>query len=77
MEAETETFWTLLHNVAHWEFEIFLMLLFDVVIGLIIWPKFSKWVLHHKSDDQKLEELQLQCKKLQIKVNRLSRKIRQ
>ena len=24
-----ETFWTLLHDKGHWEFEIFLMLLFD------------------------------------------------
>jgi hypothetical protein len=33
-----ETFWTLLGNAAHWQFELFLMILFDVVIGAIAWP---------------------------------------
>ena len=51
---EQETFWTLLRNLPHWEFELFLMLLFDVVLGLLIWPWFRKWVLHHSSDDEKL-----------------------
>ena len=43
-----ETFWTLLGNSAHWEFEIFLMILFDGVIGLIIWPQIKHLLKDHK-----------------------------
>lgn len=43
MVAEVETFWTLLHDTAHWEFEIFLMILFDGLIGYVgfklLWPR--------------------------------------
>jgi hypothetical protein len=28
-----DTFWTLLHDRAHWEFEIFLIFLFDIVLA--------------------------------------------
>lgn len=55
---EHETFWTLFKDIAHWEFELFLMFLFDVVIGILIWPRLKRWAKHHKSDDQKLEDLQ-------------------
>jgi hypothetical protein len=55
---EHETFWTLLTDVAHWQFEIFLIVLFDVVIGLLIWPKIKQWFKHHKEDDNKLHELE-------------------
>ena len=34
--ADPETFWFLLHNAAHWEIEIFLMVLFDGLIGALI-----------------------------------------
>ena len=40
-----ETFWTLLKDPAHWEFEGFLMLLFDVLLGMILWP-FVKRHIH-------------------------------
>lgn len=33
-----ESFWSLLRDPAHWYFELFLMLLFDVLIGAIAWP---------------------------------------
>lgn len=33
-----ETFGTLLKDPAHWEFELFLMLLFDGLIGAVVWP---------------------------------------
>lgn len=33
-----ETFWVLLRDPAHWEFELFLILLFDGVIGALVWP---------------------------------------
>lgn len=35
---EHETFWSLLTNLPHLEFEIFLTLVQDVVIGLLVWP---------------------------------------
>lgn len=40
------------------------MFLFDVVIGLILFPFFKKWILHHKTDDQKLDEVREQVKLL-------------
>ena len=54
---EHETFWSLLSDPAHWLFELFLIVLFDVIIGVIIWPRIKKAILHHQSDDQKLDEL--------------------
>ncbi len=56
--AEHETFFTLLTDEAHWEFEIFLILLFDVLIGLLIWPWIKKFLIHHKSDDERIAELE-------------------
>jgi hypothetical protein len=47
-----ETFWTLLHDRAHWEFEIFLMLLFDGIIGVILWPFAKKHIEHHLARDR-------------------------
>ena len=53
MSLEQETFWSLLHNAAHWEFEIFLMILFDGVIGLLLWPFIKKHWKHHTDRDRK------------------------
>lgn len=37
--CEPETFWTLLHNAAHWQFELFLLVLVDgLLLGLFL-PK--------------------------------------
>jgi hypothetical protein len=51
-----ETFWTLLHDMAHWEFEIFLMIIFDGVLGglvtYLIWPKIKEHWAHHKARDK-------------------------
>ncbi len=47
-----ETFWTLLHDIAHWEFELFLMLLFDVIIGALLWPTIKKHWNHHIERDK-------------------------
>lgn len=47
-----ETFWDLLRNSAHWEFEIFLMLLFDGVIVGIFYPFVRKHWKHHVDRDQ-------------------------
>lgn len=49
----TETFWTLLHDVAHWEFEIFLMLLFDGLIVGMFAPYVRKHLRHHIERDQR------------------------
>jgi hypothetical protein len=47
-----ETFLTLLKDPAHWEFEIFLIVLFDGLLGLIIWPKIKNFMKHYQSDDK-------------------------
>jgi len=46
-----ETFWSLLHDAAHWEFELFLMAVFDGVIGCLLWPFVRKHWQHHKRHD--------------------------
>ena len=63
---EQETFWTLFTDLAHWEFELFLILIFDVLLGLLLWPAVRKFILHHKSDDERIAELEK-------KVNELSK----
>jgi hypothetical protein len=65
---EHETFWTLMRSSAHWEFELFLILLFDGLIGAILWPRLHKWTRHHKSDDDQLADLQKQLKTIQDKL---------
>lgn len=56
---ETETFRSLLHDGAHWEFELFVgfieMLAFDVVIGLFAWPFVMKHWKHHVDRDRREE----------------------
>jgi hypothetical protein len=46
-----ETFWTLLRDAAHWEFEIFLMLLFDGLVAGILWPFVRVHWKHHLAHD--------------------------
>ncbi|MBI1974468.1 MAG: hypothetical protein HYS51_01260 [Candidatus Zambryskibacteria bacterium] len=62
---EQETFWTLVRDVAHWEFEIFLIIIFDVIIGILIWPRIRKLFKHHEEDDHKLAELEERVNKLE------------
>ena len=52
MMEQPDTFWTLLHNWAHWEFEIFLMILFDGIIFGIIWNSIRKHWQHHLDRDR-------------------------
>jgi hypothetical protein len=59
-----ENFIDLLKDPAHWEFEIFLMIIFDVVIGLFIWPFVRRALVHHKSDHKRLEDLEREVKSL-------------
>jgi hypothetical protein len=63
-----ETFWTLLHDPAHWEFEIFLIVIFDGLIGLLIWPKIRKFTTHHKSDDERIDDLEREVKELKSRL---------
>lgn len=64
---EEETFYTLLTDPAHWQFEIFLIILFDVIVGLLLWPYVRKFLLHHKSDDERIEELERRVEELMNK----------
>jgi len=65
---EHETFFSLLRSAPHWEFELFLLVIVDGLIGLILWPSFRKRILHHQSDDQKIEALEKQVKALQERL---------
>lgn len=62
---EHETFWTLLCDPAHWMFELFLIFIFDILIGLIIWPYLMKFIRHHRGDDDQIACLQRQVAELQ------------
>jgi len=59
---EHETFLTLLKDPAHWMFEIFLIALFDGLIGLILWPKIKKFLQHYKSDDKIIHDWEKKLK---------------
>lgn len=63
-----ETFFDLLKDPAHWEFEIFLIIIFDVIIGLIVWPFIQKALIHHKSDHERLEDLENELRSLKEKI---------
>jgi uncharacterized membrane-anchored protein YhcB (DUF1043 family) len=63
-----ETFFDLLKDPAHWEFEIFLILIFDVIIGAIIWPFVRGGLKHHKSDHERLEDLEREVKMLKDRL---------
>lgn len=63
-----ETFWDLLKDPAHWWFELFLIFLFDVVVGLIIWPFVQKALVHHKSDHERLEDLEREVMEMRQKI---------
>ena len=52
MMCASETFWTLLHDPAHWLFEIFLMVLFDGFIAGLMWPLVRKHWRHHIERDK-------------------------
>lgn len=65
---EHETFWTLFFDASHWEFELFLMFIFDVVLGLLVWPWVRQAFIHHEGDDDKLAALERKVKALQDKL---------
>lgn len=61
---EEESFFTLVKDLAHWEFELFLIVIFDVIVGLILWPWVRRYIIHHKSDDERIEELERRVEEL-------------
>ena len=52
----TETFWTLMRDLPHWEFELFVsfveQLVSTFIIGMIAWPFIKKHWNHHKEADK-------------------------
>jgi hypothetical protein len=50
---EQETFWTLLRDPAHWEFEIFLIIVFDLVLAGLLYPMIRRHWKHHKDRDKR------------------------
>ena len=48
---EHETFRTLLFDVAHWEFEIFVTLVFDGLVLGLLWPFIRRHWNHHLNRD--------------------------
>lgn len=62
---EAETFWTLLHDPAHWQFEIFLMIIFDLFVGALLWPRVRKWLHIHAKEDAKIAELEKRITQLE------------
>lgn len=62
---ERETFWTLLMDLPHWEFELFLIAIFDGLIGLLIWPRIQQFFRHHKSDDDRLADIEKRLRQLE------------
>lgn len=49
--VEQETFWSLLRDGAHWQFELFLMVVFDGVVGGLAWPFIKRHWKHHLMRD--------------------------
>jgi hypothetical protein len=52
-----ETFWMLFRDPSHWEFELLVgfleMLVFDGLVGLMLWPFIRKHWHHHLERDRK------------------------
>jgi len=63
-----ESFFDLVRDPAHWEFEMLLIVIFDVIIGLIIWPFIQKALVHHKSDHERLEDLEQEVRNLKDRL---------
>jgi hypothetical protein len=53
MMVAPETFMSLLRDKAHWEFEIFLMVLFDGVVAGLALPFLKKHWQHHMDRDKR------------------------
>lgn len=42
-----ETFMELVKDPNHWLFELMLMMIFDGLIGAILYPRFKRWLKNH------------------------------
>jgi hypothetical protein len=62
----TETFTDLLLDPAHWEFELFLMLVFDGLIAGLFWPIIHKHWRHHLDRDR-LDAIYVRSRPTQFK----------
>jgi hypothetical protein len=58
-----ETFWTLLRDPAHWEFELFLIAVFDVLIAGILWPFVRVHWRHHIARDKHEADIGMEGRK--------------
>jgi hypothetical protein len=63
-----ETFFMLIQDPAHWELELFIMFIFDFVIGILVWPRIKRWTRHHKSDDNKIDVLEQELKAIKERL---------
>ena len=63
MIEQPETFWTLLHDRAHWEFEIFVTFVVDIVVLGIFWPFIKKYWNHHLAHDKNCPATNLDAEK--------------
>lgn len=62
---EHETFWTLLKDLSHWEFELFISVIFMAIEGLVFWPIINRWREHHREDDYKIAVLKEKVRELE------------
>lgn len=74
MEHEKETFLDLLTSLPHWELELVIILIVDVIVGMIIWPRIKRWGIHHRGDDLKIENLQKELKEIRSSLKALETK---
>lgn len=68
---EHETFWGLVCSAPHWGFELMLMVIFDLGLGVLLIPAFRKYILHHQSDDKKTEVLEGRVAQQEIEIAEL------
>ncbi len=52
---EHETFMSLLRDKAHWEFELFIQLLIDGLIGAVLWPLVRSHMKKHHNHEKKAD----------------------
>jgi hypothetical protein len=70
---EAETFTTLIKDLAHWEFELTVSVVFMMIEGLFFWPiirKLRKLHRHHQVDDKDIASLKARVEALENLLNR-------
>lgn len=51
-----ETFWSLVTDIAHWELEVFIMVVVDGIALGLAWPWLKKHYSHHLAHDRAHQE---------------------